>query len=87
MTSAAAQKENLAKTTNIVPFVPREFVVAPFFAADKQPADAYAASYRRLVLRNPRYGLFYTAEARGIVVHAVCDLAQPRQAILRHLDL
>ena len=40
MTSAAAQKEDTAKAANIVPFVPREFVVAPFFAADKQPADA-----------------------------------------------
>lgn len=50
-------------------------------------APIYAGSYRRLVLRIPKYGIFYTIEARGIIVHAVCDLAQPKQAILRHLDL
>jgi len=42
---------------------------------------------RRLVLKNPRFGLFYTPETRGFVVHAGCDLRQDRDTILRRLQL
>jgi len=48
-------------------------------------APLYVRPYRRLVLKNPRFGLFYTPESRGLVVHAVCDLRQDRATILRHL--
>jgi len=50
-------------------------------------APLWAEPYRRLVLKNPRFGLFYTPETRGLVVHAVCDLRQDRETILRHLRL
>jgi hypothetical protein len=50
-------------------------------------APSYTERFRRLVLKNPRYGLFYTPETRGIVVHAVCDLRQDRETILRHLGI
>ena len=50
-------------------------------------APLWAPPFRRLVLKNPRFGLFYTPEIRGLVVHAVCDLRQDRAAILRHLQL
>ena len=50
-------------------------------------APVYAERYRRLVLRDPRFGIFYIPEPRGIIVHAICDLRQERKAILRHLDI
>ena len=50
-------------------------------------APLWAPPFRRLVLKNPRFGLFYTPENRGLVVHAVCDLRQDRAVILRHLQI
>ena len=50
-------------------------------------APLWSVPYRRLVLKNPRFGLFYTPETRGLVVHAVCDLRQDRDTILRQLQL
>lgn len=50
-------------------------------------APVYTEQYRRLVLKNRRIGFFYAVEPRGIVVHAVCDLRQDRETILRHLDV
>lgn len=49
-------------------------------------APLWANPYRRLVLKNPRFGLFSTPESRGLVVHAVCDLRQDRTTILNHLQ-
>ena len=50
-------------------------------------APLWAEPFRRLVLKNPRFGLFYTPEARGLVVHAVCDLRQDRETLLRQLQI
>lgn len=50
-------------------------------------APCYSDRYRRLLLRDRRLGLFYTRDSRGIVIHAICDLRQDREAILRHLRL
>jgi len=50
-------------------------------------APLWSKPFRRLVLKNPRFGLFYTPESRGLVVHAVCDLRQDRETIPRHLQL
>lgn len=50
-------------------------------------APCYSDRYRRLLLRDRRLGLFYTRDSRGIVIHAICDLHQDREAILRHLRL
>ena len=50
-------------------------------------APHYTHHYRRLVLRDRRFGLFYSVEQRGIVLHAVCDLRQDRETILRHLGI
>ena len=46
-------------------------------------APCYSDRYRRLLLR----GLVDTRDSRGIVIHAICDLRQDREAILRHLRL
>jgi hypothetical protein len=50
-------------------------------------APLWSPPFRRLVLKNPRFGLFYTPENRGLVVHAVRDLRQDRAAILRQLQI
>jgi plasmid stabilization system protein ParE len=49
-------------------------------------APRYSDRYRRLLLRDRRLGLFYCHDSRGIVVPAICDLRQDREAILRHLS-
>ncbi|MGY8641746.1 MAG: hypothetical protein ACKVJU_11720 [Verrucomicrobiales bacterium] len=43
--------------------------------------------FHRLVLSNPRFGVFYVHEDRGVIVHALCNLAKPKANILRHLGL
>lgn len=48
-------------------------------------APIYSGRHRRLLLRDRRLGLFYCFDSRGIIVHAICDLRQDREAILRHL--
>lgn len=48
-------------------------------------APVYSGRIRRLVLRNPRYGLFYVLEYRGVVIHAVCDLRRDRESLIEHL--
>ena len=48
-------------------------------------APRYSRRYRRFVLRDRRLGIFYCFELRGVVIHAVCDLRQDRETILRHL--
>ncbi len=40
---------------------------------------------RRLFGPKNRYGLFYTVEARGIVIHTLLDLRQDPQMILKRL--
>lgn len=47
----------------------------------------YHSPFHRLVLRNPRYGLFYVPESRGVVIHAICNLRQDKATIVRHLDI
>ena len=37
-------------------------------------AAVFEKPFRRLVVRDGRHGLFYTIEARGIILHAVADL-------------
>jgi plasmid stabilization system protein ParE len=37
-------------------------------------ARMYDSPVRRLVIRDGRHGLFYTVEARGVILHAVADL-------------
>ncbi len=48
-------------------------------------APSYSGRYRRLVLRNRRFGIIYIVEPRGIIIHAICDLRQDRDSILNHL--
>jgi hypothetical protein len=36
---------------------------------------------RRLVIGSTGYGLFYTAEARGVIVHALVHLSKSPEAI------
>ena len=50
-------------------------------------APTYRPPFRRMLLRSRRHGLFYTAEDRGVVIHAVCDLTIDRNQILRHLGI
>ncbi|MCB1089582.1 MAG: type II toxin-antitoxin system RelE/ParE family toxin [Verrucomicrobiae bacterium] len=50
-------------------------------------APTYSTPFRRLVLKSPRFGVFYVVEGNRIVVHAVCDLRQDRASILRHLGM
>jgi plasmid stabilization system protein ParE len=40
---------------------------------------------RRLLGPGNRYGLFYTVEQRGLIIHALLDLRQHPQTILRRL--
>lgn len=47
----------------------------------------FESPFHRLVLSNPRFGVFYVPENRGVIVHAMCNLAQPKANILRHLNL
>jgi plasmid stabilization system protein ParE len=54
-------------------------------------APVFAHPMRRLVAGNSGYGLFYTVEARGIMVHAIIHLSQNprfiRERIRRLLGL
>lgn len=43
-------------------------------------------SYRRLLVPHFPYGIFYTIEARGIVVTGVADTRQDPKSILRRLS-
>ena len=56
-----------------------------------QMARVFERPMRRLVAGNSGYGLFYTVEARGIIVHARLHLSQNPEAIRertrRMLDL
>ena len=46
-----------------------------------QMAPIYERPMRRLVVGNSGYGLFYTVEARGIIVHALVHLSQSPETI------
>ena len=46
-----------------------------------QMAPVFERPMRRLVAGNSGYGLFYTVEARGIIVHALLHLSQNPEAI------
>jgi toxin ParE1/3/4 len=48
-------------------------------------APAYAGSYRRMLLREFPYGIFYDLQPTRIVVAAIMDLRQDPQAIRRKL--
>ena len=54
-------------------------------------APVFERPMRRLVAGNSGYGLFYTVETRGIIVHALLHLSQNpeaiRERIRRMLDL
>ena len=56
-----------------------------------QMAPVFERPMRRLVAGNSGYGLFYTVEVRGIIVHALLHLSQNpeaiRERIRRMLDL
>ena len=56
-----------------------------------QMAPVFERPMRRLVAGNSGYGLFYTIEPRGIIVHALLHLSQNpeaiRERIRRMLDL
>ena len=56
-----------------------------------QMAPVFERPMRRLVAGTSGYGLFYTVEARGIIVHALLHLSQNpeaiRERIRRMLDL
>ena len=56
-----------------------------------QMAPVFERPMRRLVVGNSGYGLFYTVEPRGIIVHALLHLSQNpeaiRERIRRMLDL
>ena len=56
-----------------------------------QMAPVYEQPARRLVVGNSGYGLFYTVEPRGIIIHALIHLSQSPEAIRdrirRSLDL
>ena len=44
-------------------------------------APVYDLSVRRLLIRNTSFGLFYTVEARGIIIHALVHLRQGPERI------
>jgi plasmid stabilization system protein ParE len=46
-----------------------------------QMAPMYEPPMRRLVVGASGYGLFYTVEARGIIIHALTDLSQHPESI------
>jgi len=46
-----------------------------------QMAPVFERPMRRLVVGNLGYGLFYTVEPRGIIVHALIHLSQSPEAI------
>lgn len=48
-------------------------------------APVYEEPVRRLVVGNSGLGLFYTVEARGIIVHALVHLSQDPEAIQRRI--
>ena len=50
-----------------------------------QIAPAFAGSYRRMLLREFPYGVFYEAQPARIIVAAIMDLRQDPQAIRRKL--
>jgi plasmid stabilization system protein ParE len=48
-------------------------------------APAYAGPYRRMLVREFPYGIFYQAQPARIIVAAIMDLRQDPQAIRRKL--
>lgn len=54
-------------------------------------APVFDPPIRRMVVARTGYGIFYTVEARGIIVHALIDLRQDpqriREKVRRLLDL
>ena len=50
-----------------------------------QSGSVYAAPFRRVLVRDFPFGIFYSIEGRRIVVQAVLDLRQDPQAIERKL--
>lgn len=48
-------------------------------------APVYAGPYRRLLVRDFPYGIFYQAQANRIVVVAIMDLRQDPKSIRRKL--
>ena len=50
-----------------------------------QSGSVYTAPFRRVLVRDFPFGIFYSIEGRRIVVQAVLDLRQDPQAIERKL--
>jgi len=48
-------------------------------------APVYAGQYRRLLIRDFPYGIFYQAQPKRIVVTAIMDLRQDPETIRRQL--
>jgi len=48
-------------------------------------APVYAGPYRRMLIRDFPYGIFYTAQPARLVIGAIMDLRQDPQAIRRKL--
>jgi plasmid stabilization system protein ParE len=48
-------------------------------------APVYAGQYRRMLLRNFPFGIFYQAQPRRIIVAAILDLRQDPKSIQRRL--
>ena len=48
-------------------------------------APVYAGSYRRMLIRDFPYGIFYVAQPTRLVIAAIMDLRQDPQAIRRKL--
>jgi plasmid stabilization system protein ParE len=46
-------------------------------------ARIFEEPFRRLVVKDGRHGLFYTIEARGIILHAVEDLRRDPEELRR----
>jgi plasmid stabilization system protein ParE len=45
----------------------------------------HAGKVRRVLVFNRNYGLFYVAESRGVVIHALLDLRQHPAQIMKRL--
>lgn len=50
-------------------------------------APVFIAPIRRLLVGKGRHGVFYSIQPRGVIIHAVQDLRQNPESILRRLGL
>jgi len=55
----------------------------------EQPASGrhFAGRFRRLLVSQTVYGIFYIIEAHRVVIHAMLDLRRDPETILRRLGL